>query len=313
MFYLLDTNGNVTKKHTFELNTIAPLSVAMGCFDGVHKGHQRLMEKAISKAGHIPAVWTFSEPLSFPFIDNVPTRLSLFGRLGASLAICEDFPTVKALTPEQFVKHLVCDFNVKHFVCGQDFRYGLGRSGNTDTLKADAEKHGATVEIVPHLMTGETPLLMLDNEKISSTLIRKLLAEGDVEKAQKLLGRPFFVSGCVIHGRQIGRRMSLPTVNQKFEDGRINLKHGVYDTLTLIDGKKYPSVTNFGIRPTVSGDKNDVTCETHVIGESLDVYGKNITVEFYRFAREEKKFSSLDELKAAVDADIKRAKDFFGV
>ena len=149
MFYLLNTNGNAVPKSSFEFNKTAGLSVALGCFDGVHIGHRRLMERSISKENLIPAVWTFSEPLSFPFIDNVPTRLSLFGTTGMALAICEDFSVIKTMTPEEFVKHLVCDYTVKHFVCGQDFRYGVGRSGNTETLKADAKKYGATSEIVP--------------------------------------------------------------------------------------------------------------------------------------------------------------------
>lgn len=313
MFYLLSLDGSITKTADIEFNKTAGLSVALGCFDGVHIGHRRLMERAKNKSTLVPAVWTFSEPLSLPFIDNVQSRISIFGKLGASIAICEDFSLVKSLTPEQFVKHLVTDYNVKHFVCGEGFHYGTGRSGNTDTLKADALKYGATVDVVPHLMTTETPSLNLDNEKVSSTLIRKLLFDGDVEMASKLLGRPFSVSAPVVHGRQIGRSLSFPTLNQGFESGRVNLKRGVYVTLTLIDGKKYPSVTNFGIRPTVSGNENDVTCETHVIGESLDAYGKNITVEFHLFAREERRFNSLTELKQAVEGDIETAKKFFGI
>ncbi len=312
MFYLLNGEGEVTPAENFEFNKTAGLSVALGCFDGVHVGHQSLMESAIAKKGLVPTVWTFSEPISMPFIDSVHDRISVFGRYGASLAICESFDLVRTLTPEQFVKHLVLDYNVKHFVCGEDFRYGINRTGDTETLRRDAEKYGASAEIIPPIMTGKIPHLALGNEKISSTLVRKLLTLGDVETVRELLGRPFSVTGCVVHGKMLGRTMNIPTVNQKMENGRVVLRYGVYDTVTVIDGKRYPSVTNFGVRPTVNENESDITCETHVIGENLDLYGKNITVEFYRFAREEKKFSSLEELKVTIEADIKRTKSYFG-
>ncbi len=270
------------------------------------------MKRASAKKELTPTVWTFSEPLSTPFIDNVQDRISIFGRHGVSLAICESFRLVKTLTPEQFVKHLVEDYNVKHFVCGEDFRYGINRTGDTETLKTDAAKYGATAEIIPPIMTGTLPHLAIGNEKISSTLVRRLLALGDVETAKELLGRPFSVTGSVIHGRQLGRTLEVPTVNQKMETGRVILRYGVYDTVTVIDGKRYPSVTNFGVRPTVNENESDIICETHVIGESFDLYGRDITVEFYRFAREEKKFDSLEGLKEAVESDIKRAKEYFG-
>lgn len=311
VLYLINSLGEITASEHFKLNKGEGLSVALGCFDGVHRGHQRLMESASAKQGLTPAVWTFSEPLTFPYIDNVACRISAFGRHGIRLAVCESFADVKTLTPEQFVMHLVKDYNVRHFVCGADFRYGINRSGWVENLKTDAKKYGATAEVIPPLMTDSFPSLNLSNEKISATLIRRLLALGDVERAHVLLGRPFEVKGHVIHGKGIGHVMNIPTVNQKMEDGRVMLRHGVYDTVTVIDGERYPSVTNFGLRPTVNENQNDLTCETHVIGEALDLYGKSVTVEFYRFAREEKRFSSLDELKEAVLCDIKRAKGFF--
>ncbi len=311
MFYLLNSAGEVIPAKEFEFNKTAGLSVALGCFDGVHVGHQLLIERACAKKELLPAVWTFSEPLSMPFIENVRDRISIFGRHGAALAICESFRLVKTLTPEQFVKRLVEDYNVKHLVCGEDFRYGINRTGGAETLKNDAKKYGATVEIIPSLMTETLPHLMLENEKISSTCIRRLLALGEVETVRALLGRPFSVTGPVLHGKQLGKTMEFPTVNQKMENGRVALRYGVYDTVTVIDGKRYPSVTNFGVRPTVNENEANITCETHVIGESLELYGKSITVEFYRFAREERKFDSLDGLKEAVETDIKRAKEYF--
>lgn len=303
--------GEVFPIEKIELNKYTGLSVALGCFDGVHRGHQTLLARAADKEGLMPAVWTFSEPLTFPFIDNVQDRVSAFGRYGMELAICESFLSVKTLTPENFVKRLVEEFNVKHFVCGEDFRFGINRTGGADTLCAYAEKLGATAEILPPLMSEIASPDTGEKGKISSTLIRKLLAIGNVELAQELLGRPFAVRGRVVQGKHIGRTMKLPTVNQTVESGRVVLKYGVYDSVTVIDGARFPSVTNFGTRPTVNDDKDDITCETHIIGENIDLYGKNITVLLCRYAREERKYDSLDSLKAAVNEDITRARIYF--
>ena len=310
MFYKLNSLGEAVCERSVTLRETG-LSVALGCFDGVHVGHQALIERAVAKKECTAAVWTFSEPLSVPFIDNVSDRIAAFGRYGIRLAVCEDFDTVRTQSPTEFAEHLAVDLNVKHVVCGADFRYGKGRSGSAETLKRDMEKHGVSVEVISPIMAYKLVDGVSESEKISSTLIRRFLSEGEIEKANSLLGRPFSVTGNVTHGRQIGRTMDVPTVNQRMEKGRVVLKYGVYDTVTVIDGISYPSVTNFGMRPTVNDRETDVTCETHVIGESLDLYGKSVTVKFYRFAREERKFDSLESLKAEIESDIKRAKDFF--
>lgn len=311
MFYKLNGKGEFFPTEKIELNNYKGLSVALGCFDGVHRGHQALLTRAASREGLMPAVWTFSEPLTLPFIDSVNERVSSFGRYGMEMAICESFLSVKSLAPEDFVRRLTEEFKVRHFVCGEDFRFGINRSGDADTLRVFAEKYGATAEIIPPLMSDILSPDTGESGKISATLIRKLLAIGNVEAARELLGRPYAIRGSVVEGKHIGRTMKLPTVNQTVESGRVILKHGVYDSVTVIDGERLPSVTNFGTRPTVNDDKTDVTCETHIIGENIDLYGKNITVLFYRYAREERRFDSLESLKAAVSEDVKRARIYF--
>lgn len=303
MVFLLSNDGKAEAVDGFEFNKTPGLSVALGCFDGVHRGHRRLLERAVAEKELLPAVWTFSEPVTLPFIDSVPDRLSLFGKNGIRLAVCEDFKAVRSLSPEDFVRRLTEELKVKLFVSGEDFRFGIDRTGDAEALKRYAEKYGARAEIIPPIMAG--------SEKISSSLIRRLLALGDVRKASELLGRPFSVTGRVLHGKGLGRTVKLPTVNQGLQPGRVELKHGVYDSVTVINGKRLPSVTNIGVRPTVNSNEGDVTCETHIIGESLDAYGENITVELYRFAREEKRFKSLEDLRTAVEADIQRAKAEF--
>jgi riboflavin kinase/FMN adenylyltransferase len=300
LFFKLNLSGEVEKNTRFDKSE--NLSCALGCFDGVHEGHKALLAKAVSKTELCPAVWTFSKPLSYPYIDSIPERLSACGGHGIRLARCEDFNSVKELTPKAFVSRLVNDFNVRHFVCGSDFRFGINRSGDASVLKREAELLGASVDIIP-------PVLH-ENEKISSTLIRSLISDGEICKANQLLGRPFSITGAVVSGNHIGTKLGFPTVNQSIGEGRlVPEKLGVYNTATLIDGVRYPSVTNVGKRPTVNGD--GVTVETHIIDESFELYGKEVTVEFYGFSRGEVKFDSLWELKRAIESDIKTAKESF--
>ena len=303
MIFELNKDGQFSLMSKVDFHKTAGLSVALGCFDGVHRGHCALINHATAQKNLLPAVWTFSSPLVLPFIYTVEERLSIFGKHGAKFAICEDFELIRSFTPEQFLKHMTESYNVKHMVCGEDFRFGINRIGDAQMLKTCAIKYGASTEIV-------TPV-MNEGEKISSTLIRGLLRSGNIEKVNELLGRPFSVTGKVLHGKQIGRTMNIPTVNQKTESGRVELKHGVYYTVTVTGGKIYPSVTNVGMRPTVNEDTGDITYETHIIGEDINLYKKEITVEFYRYAREEVKFSTLSELKETIDTDIKRAADYF--
>ena len=250
----------------------APVSCALGCFDGVHLGHRALIEETLNdqKNGYVSAVWTFSEPLGGEFIENVRSRLSICGALGVQNAICEDFGSVRELTPREFVMHLYNDFGVRKFVCGRDFRFGFNREGSAETLKALATELGAKVTVI------EPITLPASEEKVSSTYIRSLI-----------------------------------TVNQRIENGRVVPKLGVYCSACVFDGKSYPAVTNIGCRPTVNTNESDVTCETHIIGENFDLYGKTVTVELYRYLRPEKQFPSLSALRQAIEDDCKAAEEYF--
>lgn len=297
-----------------DISRTVPLSCALGCFDGVHLGHRALLETAVRNFhGYTPAVWTFSEPTVYPYIENVPARTELCRSYGIKKVICEDFDTVRSMSPEEFITHLHKDYNIGHIICGEDFRFGLDRCGDAETLSALCRTAGLSVTVVSAVM-ADTLVPKLSGEKISSSLIRKLISAGEVDNAAALLGRRFSIRGEVIEGRQLGRTMSLPTVNQRLEDGRILPAAGVYDTVCIVDGKRYLSVTNIGCRPTVNQDERDITCETHIITDSneqnsgLDLYGKSVTVEFYRYARPEKRFSSLEELKTAIENDVLRAR-----
>lgn len=285
----------------------APASCALGCFDGVHLGHRALINETLNdeKSGYVSAIWTFSEPIGGDYIENVGSRLSICKELGVKYAVCEDFETVKHLTPREFVLRLYNDFGVRKFVCGRDFRFGFNREGSAETLKSVAGELGAEVAVI------EPVMLPKGNEKVSSTYIRSLISDGEIEEARALLCRPFSVTAKITEGRHIGRTMDFPTVNQSLEHGRVIPRFGVYCSASVIDGVRYPSVTNIGFRPTVNNDKANVTCETHIIGKSFDLYEKTVTVELYRYLRPEKRFPSLDALRQAIDEDCKVTEEYF--
>lgn len=305
MVYDLNIDGKTTLGTLTAEN--APVSCALGCFDGVHLGHRALINETLSdkKSGYVSAVWTFSEPLARPYIENVSSRLAICGRLGVQKAICEDFGEVRELMPREFVTRLFNELGVRKFVCGCDFRFGHNRLGDAQALKDIARELGAECTVIPSVMLDN------GNEKVSSSHIRSLIASGDIEKANGLLDRPFSVTGKIGEGKHIGRTMDFPTVNQRMENDRVVPLFGVYCSACVVDGVRCPSVTNVGIRPTVNNDVSDVTCETHLIGKQLDLYGKNVTVELYRFLRPERRFGSLSELRTAIALDCRAASDYF--
>ncbi len=289
------------------------LSCALGCFDGIHIGHKKLLNIAVNNPfGYTPAVWTFSKPICTPFIENIPERLSICGKIGIDRAVCEEFENVKKMTPKQFVTHLHDDFGVRHFVCGEDFRFGADRAGDAKELGLLAKALGDETTVVP--VVKLTPVEdKFSGEKVSSSVLRKMIAAGDVENASKILGRRFGLTASVCDGKHIGRIMGMPTINQRFEAGRVVPAHGVYYSVAVYDGMEHFAVTNIGVRPTVNSDVKDLTCETHILDVNADLYGKTVRVELCRYARAEQKFNGLEELKTAIVGDICGAKVYFGI
>ena len=279
-------------------------SCALGCFDGVHLGHRTLIYSAIKNFfGYTPAVWTFTKPLSNKYIDDVDTRKEICESLGIKKFFSEDFEKVKNMAPEDFIIHLVNDLNVKHIIAGEDFTYGKDRLGNKNTLLETAKKYNCAVTIVPFVFIGDR-IPLHEEEKVSSSIIRSFISNGEIDKANLLLSRPFGIKSTVLEGHKIGRTIGFPTVNQIIPKGRVIPKFGVYYTTITIDGKKYPAVSNVGNRPTVNSEISDITCETHIINENMDLYGKEVYTEFFAFGRDEKKFESLTELKEQITKDI---------
>ena len=283
-------------------------AVALGMFDGVHLGHRAVFERAESfdEHGAEAAVFTFdSESLgdkhgkSYRYVVPNSLKLDMIRQAGIKNICCADFSELRNYEAEEFVKVVLAGkMNAVKVVCGPDFRFGRGAAGNVDSLRKYGEKYGFEVSTVDPVV--------VDGNVVSSSRIRELLSEGDVEKANALLGYSYKIKRSVEDGNHIGRTIDFPTINQSFGEGQLIPAYGVYATETYIDGKRYSSVTNVGVKPTVEKNCKPLA-ETHIIGFSGDLYGREIEVGFKRFIRGEQKFASLDELKAQISEDIREA------
>ncbi len=284
--------------------------VALGCFDGVHVGHAELIRRAadIAKKSDRPlAIFSFEEPpRNFFCNDRIPLLTSfeekkrLMCALGTDLFVCVRFDSdIAELSAEQFFFGILkSKLKASHVVCGFNYRFGKNGAGDTSLLQRLCKENGIAISIVPPVVA--------DGITVSSSAIRKMLAEGNVEGAARLLGRPYSIVSAVVDGQHLGRTLGFPTVNQLFSNNTTPLKRGVYATRVRIGRVCKRAITNVGVRPTVDG--HTLCAETNIFDFSGDLYGKRLRVEFFEFIRPELKFDSLEELSAQVHADIERAK-----
>lgn len=287
------------------------LAVALGSFDGVHLGHAALITRAVRCArerGLRAAVWTFRESSptlpgkSGGAITTLSEKLSLIASLGADIALIEDFSRVRDYTPEQFVKGLLVDkAHAEVAVCGFNFRFGRMGLGDCDTLRELMGDEGCII----------VPPVYKNGHLVSSTAIRLFIGAGEMENAAEMLGHPFFIDFPVVHGKQLGRTIGIPTINQNFLEGHIIPKSGIYACTVDIGGDIFLGVSNVGVRPTIKNDGHLINCETHIINYSGWLYGKNIKVSFYKRLRDEMRFPDIDSLKEQIKRDICAAKEYF--
>ena len=273
------------------------VAVALGTFDGIHKGHLAVLGSAIKSKVDKRVVVTFAAPpmkAGAKLIMPEKIKEEEFFILGFDEVLLLDFCEVKDMSPTEFLDMLFEKYNVKSVSCGFNYRFGKSASGNTKTLKDYCYGHGAECII-------SDPVYYMD-EPISSTRIRAAIENGDIKGANEMLGNSFFLESEVISGNARGRKMGFPTANQIPDKDVAMLKFGVYKTETELDGKKYNSITNIGIRPTYKTETP--IAETHIIGFSGNLYGKTLRVNFLEFIREEKKFSGLDEVKKQIEKDL---------
>ena len=280
---------------------------ALGFFDGVHLGHQALLSACCQLATEqdaaacavifdLPpsAVLQNSQPNMINTCDDRRKLLHTYG-IGP-IYIDSTTPENLSRTWEAFLEELV-SYGAAGFVCGADYRFGKNGAGNPEKLAKFAEERGLSCIIVPEQT--------MDGEKISSSRIRTLLEQGDLENANRLLGHPHILSGTVISGQKLGRTIGIPTANLHLPDVLLTPAFGVYACTAQVEGHTYVAVTNIGIRPTVSGE--GITVEPWILDFDGDLYGKEITLKFHHFIRPERKFDSLDALKTQIREDAAQA------
>ncbi len=287
--------------------------LCLGNFDGVHLAHQRLMEEAVllkkrKFQNAVLGVFCFEEPSTdflsktpAKHLSSLPQKLRIFREMGMEYAFLASFPSIQNLSPQAFIQEILLEIcHCCAVVCGFNYRFGQYGAGTPELL---TNQFGDAAFI-------QSPLLK-DDATISSTRIRGLLEQGKAEQASSLLGRPYSMTAEVVHGKSLGRKMGIPTINQELPEKMLVPMHGVYITSCLIDGKCYESITNLGTHPTVDSNA-PVNMETFLLNFSGDLYAKNVEVFFLKYLRPEIQFESTEALTEQINKDIKVAKEFFG-
>lgn len=290
----------ILEKEPYELKNTA---VCIGKFDGLHSGHQLLLESIGGHSEFQKVLFTFS----FKETDQIYTleeKKYLAKQLGVEVYIehpfDDRFAQMKAY--DFLEKTLVEQCGAKVICVGEDFRFGYRREGDVDFLQRYSDLLGYQLIVIPKMK--------IEGENVSSTRIRQKLKEGDLQLVNRLLGRPYFVYGQVCHGNQIGRTIQMPTANLCPEKGKILPPYGVYASRVITQHGEYTGVTNVGVKPTIPG-QNQVGIETYIMDFDQEIYGERICVELCSFLRGECKFSGLDELKLQMEEDKKNAYLFF--
>lgn len=289
--------------------------IAIGFFDGVHLGHGALLRRARQVADRLgvpaaaltfdrhPSALLGSTPVEL--INSPEDRVELMQRLYGidQVLFCHFDKAMMEMPWKEYVgEYLRQVQGAVHVVCGHDHRFGWRGEGNPTRLQQACEQFHMGCDVVQKVeVHGRT---------VSSTLIRQLLQKGDVEEARAFLGHPHCLGGEVVHGRQLGRQLGTPTANLLLPDGVLAPAFGVYATAVVIGGRKYPAVTNVGVRPTVDGG-GKITVEPWILDFEDNLYGKTIRVDFYRFLRPEWKFGSLEELRQAILKNAEETRAFF--
>lgn len=288
-------------------------AVALGCFDGVHIGHQKIISATVNQAkakSLCSVVWSFqAPPKSFFLRDSeqkgalitpFSEKRRLMRGLGVDMLVCTSFnKKIASLEPRKFFEDiLVGSLRAKHIFCGYNYRFGKGGAGNTDLLKRLCEEFCVELTVFDEIK--------VEGACVSSSAIRNYLSEGNLDNARKMLGRSYSLRARVADGQHLGRTLGFPTVNQELICEPLPIKNGVYLTRVSFLGRTAYGVTNVGTRPTVDGSRS--VAETHIFDYSGSLYGRYVRIEFLSFLREERKFDSLDALKEQIKNDAEAAR-----
>lgn len=282
-----------------------PCLIVLGCFDALHKGHIELLKKAKLQAkinGLDLGVMIFTEGKGGKQVCTYEERLELLERFNTKFILKIDFTEdFKKTTAAEFLSTIEDKINVKGYMSGKDFRFGAGAKGKSSTLKSYAENEDNGVWYMP------VKDVTYGDEKISTTMIKALLENGDIKTATELLGRKFSVSGKVVHGADRGNKiLGFPTLNIEYPENKVEVKQGVYAVNCRIGENCCMGIANYGVRPTFNEDKP--VLEVHLDGFAGDIYGENVTVEFCEYLRDIQKFESAQALKAQLEQDILKIK-----
>lgn len=291
-------------------------AITLGTFDGLHIGHVKIIKQLVKDAKERnlkSVIYTFkNHPLSLNGSRETPSTIfkldykkRILEELGVDILVFLTFDEEqKSIDPNHFIEDiLVNKLRMKHLVVGYDYHFGKEAEGNTELLIKSSKKFNYTYDIVDPIKK--------DYVRVSSTLIRKLLANGKIKDANYYLGRPYSLEGKVINGEKIGRQIGYPTANLELDNNFAILRSGVYITKTLVDGVFYYSVTNVGFNPTLK--QSDFSVETHILDFDQWIYGKHIRINFYKKIRDELKFKDVEELKEYIRWDVYNTKHFFNL
>lgn len=296
-----------------ELSKFVPdkgMVLTIGVFDGVHLGHKYLLSKLKEQARQrnlLSGVITFrrhpqeglSPQTKMPYLTNLDQRISLLKNEGIDEIIVLSFtPKLAQLSARHFVSLLKKYLKMQGLVIGPDFALGKNREGDVNTLHALGAELGFTVTVISPVM--------INSEVVSSTAIRNALAQGDMNRVHNLIGRYFSLSGRVISGTGRGRELGFPTANLDLDPGQALPADGIYATRAYIDDRAYQSVTNIGKRPTFDGRER--TVEVYILDYQGDLYGRELRIDILRRLRDEKKFSTAEELKKQIMADVEQGR-----
>ncbi len=283
-------------------------ALALGNFDGLHMGHAEVIKKITeTKNEYEPCALLFDEhPLKVlrgidpPLLTTNEERIRILKEAGVRPIIIH-FSEIMNLSPEEFVGNFLISMQVGAVSCGNNYHFAKNAEGDIKILFELSKKYDILLSVADDVT--------YKGKLISSSRIRETLCKGMVKDANAMLGRPYSYTLPVSQGNHIGNTLGFPTINQKIPDEYIKLRFGVYLTKVFTNGKFYPAITNFGVRPTIG--KSDLLSETYILDFDEKLYGQNVSVSFIDFMRDEKKFDSLEKLKEQILKDKKEAVRFF--
>jgi riboflavin kinase/FMN adenylyltransferase len=305
----------ITYPHSLLLEELPETVAAIGFFDGIHKGHQELINTAIKEAGNKemesavitfhphPSVVLKKDTQHVQYITPLSEKIKILQQMEVDRLYVITFnQQLASLSPEEFISHFIEGLNIKQIIGGFDYTFGHKGKGNMDLMKQYAKGRFEVTTI------GK---VVMDDEKVSSTKIRKLMKAGKIKKANALLNRPLFTSGTVIKGDQRGRTIGYPTANMEIHPDVLMPKSGVYAVKALYKNEEYEGMANLGVKPTFTTGEDTPTLEVHLLDYNNDIYGEELIIEWHQYIRDEVKFNGVEELVSQLEKDEQQIRKYF--